>query len=231
MNSRSLLGLRIAVPFALLAVMFLAQPLRGQNTRNDPGRWEAFAQFGGSFFTSVSGRITLDFVAPVPGTFQLKETQRFAKTGRLFTGIRFNLSPKNQLELSYSYSPGRLVFTFSGAPLPSPGSSVPERLFSEYFQFTYVRRLPGRGRFRPFVAGGFGSVLFVGAFERQVKAAGNFGAGFDLKINKHLSFRYEQRTFVTRAPERPLISTGGSEVGVKGTTFNIVPSAGLVWRF
>lgn len=212
---------------AALSVLLLtclpASGLSAQEPKRVPGRWETFAEFGGSFYTTASGTFTL-LVPPAPGTpAQFREDISFAKTGRLFTGVRFHLSPGNHAEVSYSYSPGRINSTISTL---SPPISV-LRVFpfrAHYLSFNYVRTLPRHGPLQPFLTGGLGFVAFEGIFGVEHKLAGNLGAGMDVRLGKRVFLRVEQRTFISGAPRTDTDAK-------KDTIYNIVPSVGLVFRF
>lgn len=109
----------------------------------------------------------------------------------------------------------------------------------DYFSVNYVRRLPSRKRFEPFLTAGVGLVVFSSSFEKEPGPVGNFGVGFDIPLNRRFSFRVEQRFFISGTPRLTLViggTPGSGLVGpnvfdINGNTFDIVPSVGLVWHF
>jgi hypothetical protein len=55
--------------------------------------------------------------------------------------------------------------------------------------------------------------------------AWNFGGGADLVLQRHFALRLELRDYLTGQPKP------NSIIGLTGTSHNIVPSAGIVFRF
>jgi len=218
--------IRIVLSFLWLGLV--AGQTAAQERKNTDSRFEVFAQFGGSFYTGVSGRNIVTFTQP-SGTFPLSQSKDFSKTGRLFAGIRYRLSRTSDLEASYSYSPSHLMTTLSGFPLSQPGS-VLSGVASHYALFNYVRKLPSRGRFQIFLTAGAGAVVFEARLGNEAKFAVNFGGGGDFRLNRYLNLRIENRFYVSGVP-RQTIATGTPDFELGGTTLNTVPSVGLVIRF
>jgi opacity protein-like surface antigen len=110
----------------------------------------------------------------------------------------------------------------------------------DLFSFNYIRYLWVKSRVQPFVTAGVGINRFSGpsnasaVIEGYVSAdngwqfAWNYGGGADLVLQRHFALRLELRDYITGQPKS--ISTSGI-TGMGGTSHNIVPSAGIVFRF
>lgn len=105
-------------------------------------RWELFVQGGAYFSNRIGGSVPRLLI-------QVREDIRYDRTGRLFTGLRFALTSRDQIEASYSYSVGRATNTVTG--LRPGGTSVFKAEFTvQYLSFNYLRQLRRQGRIRPF---------------------------------------------------------------------------------
>ena len=157
-----------------------------------------------------------------------------SKTARLFTGARFRFTRHDALEASYSYSPNHYSLQEAGQPTLSGYNRV------DLISFNYVRYLWAKTRVQPFVTGGVGVNRFSGPSDASAVVSGyinadnawqfawNYGGGADLVLRRHFALRLEIRDYITGQPKS--ISTSGI-AGMGGTSHNIVPSAGLVFRF
>ncbi len=173
----------------------------------EPPRFEPFVQGGGSFYASRSRTFTSPQF--------LRFTTSFSKSGRLFTGLRFYLSRRDALEASYSYSPNGMRLTTADSS-SSVTTVVPMKV--HHLAFNYIRYFSRRGRTQPFVTGGLGLAAFLEESGGPVEVAGNFGGGFDVRLNSRMSLRTEWRDFFSRADPTDRIY------------HNFVPSVGLVFR-
>jgi hypothetical protein len=209
------LGMRFLAAFLVSLVM--VGGLDAQDARKH--KFEVFAQFGGAFYTSV----TRDFVLPTIPPTQLREERTFASTGRFSTGFRWGLTDKDAVEVSYSYSPGRVNEFTTGSPLIWPGPSV-TAFRAHHLSFNYVRAFEPTGRVQPFLTGGAGFTVFETPFQTGTRPAGNLGIGMDLRLADKWLFRLEQRTVISGAPR-------GTNAVWEGTFLQFLPSAGLVFRF
>ncbi len=199
----------------------------GQNQGGDFLNREIFLQFGGSFYTGNTGFGAPILAGPPGGPFQVMPGTRrsiFSKSGRVFGGVRYWFKQKQALEFGLSYSPNILQFLTSNPPVLT-GESVPVQLNATNVAFNYVHRLGSRGRLEPFVTAGAGFGIFNGLNETETKFVINFGAGTDLQLSHRMLLRFEFRDFFSGEP------TGGDLQAPGGATHNLVPSAGLVFRF
>jgi hypothetical protein len=195
-----------------------------------PPRIEVFAESGASFLnngTAQFGLIACPDVCgpsgcipcPVPGTV----TGTFSETGRLIAGARLRFTRHDAIEASYSYSPNHLSFQEGSQSLGSGYTRL------DVISFNYVRYLSIGTRLQPFATAGIGINRFSGGpagtalpvgSDSGWQFAGNYGGGADILLLRAVVLRVELRDYVTGQPS---IFTG--------TSHNIVPSAGIVFRF
>jgi opacity protein-like surface antigen len=161
-------------------------------------------------------------------------TSSFSRTARATTGARLRFTRHDALEASYSYSPNH----FSLQPAGQPALSAYNRV--DLISFNYVRYLWAKTRVQPFVTGGLGVNRFSGPSNASAVLSGlvnadngwqfawNYGGGADLVLQRHFALRLELRDYVTGQP-KPTSTSGIT--GLTGTSYNIVPSVGLVFRF
>ncbi len=100
-------------------------------------RFEFFAQFGGSFFTSQSGLWVIPQVDPNTGEVTFSPTlltTSLTKSGRLFAGFRYYFHANQALEAGYSYSPNDLLEHRS-----LTGSVFRNEIQASTLAFNYVR--------------------------------------------------------------------------------------------
>jgi hypothetical protein len=158
----------------------------------------------------------------------------FSKTARAFAGGRYRFTRHDALEASYSYSPNHFLLQPAGLPTLSGYNRV------DLISFNYVRYLWAKTSVQPFVTGGVGVNRFSGPSNASAVVSGyfnadngwqfawNYGGGADLVLQRHLALRLELRDYITGQPKPS--STSGI-TGLTGTSHNIVPSAGIVFRF
>ena len=219
-------SVRIILPLILL--LLLAFPWAC--AQDAPPRIEVFAESGASFLnngTAQFGLIACPDVCgplgcipcPVPGTV----TGTFSKTGRLIAGARLRFTRHDAIEASYSYSPNHLSFQEGSQSMGSGYTRL------DVISFNYVRYLSIGTRLQPFATAGIGINRFSGGPGLTALPVGSdsgwrfgwsFGGGTDLVLQRHIALRVELRDYVTG---QPTIFTG--------TSHNIVPSAGIVFRF
>jgi opacity protein-like surface antigen len=164
-------------------------------------------------------------------------TSSFSKAARLFAGARLRFARHDALEASYSYSPN----VFSLRPAGQATLSGYNRV--DLISFNYVRYLWAKTRVQPFVTGGLGVNRFSFSGTSNAPAvvpgyffnadngwqfAWNLGGGADLFLQRHFALRLELRDYITGQPKPNYIS---GITGLTGTSHNIVPSAGIVFRF
>jgi len=206
---------------------------------------EAFIQAGASFLNGTSGQIQQQVICPAPVCpvqgpclpclpTLVGVINSFSKTARLFAGARLRFTRHDALEASYSFSPN--LFTLQPAGQPA----LPSYNRVDVISFNYVRYLWAKTRVQPFVTGGVGVNRFSGPSDASAVVSGyinadnawqfawNYGGGADLVLRRHFALRLEIRDYITGQPKS--ISTSGI-AGMGGTSHNIVPSAGLVFRF
>ena len=212
-----------AAPKLVLTLVLLALlATSNAQAQDDSRRLELFVEGGPSFYTSKS-EPTL-FVSPsLPSPVDAVSRSSLGISGRLFTGGRLYLTPKDSLEASYAFSANRLRTTISAT---APGSGtlffLSDSMRIHQLQFNYVRRLVERGRFQAFATGGLGVVDYSAFGDDDVKFAGNFGGGADIRLHERVSLRVQFQDVVARLPALAF---------EKGTTHNLVPSAGFAFRF
>jgi hypothetical protein len=195
-----------------------------------PPRLEVFAEGGTSFLNSGTGQMFVVCPLPCPTSGcpscpSGPATSSFSKTGRLFTGARLRFTRHDALEASYSYSPNHFSLQQGTQSLGSAYNRV------NFVSFNYVRYLWLKTRLQPFVTAGLGTNHFSGpssafaVISGLVKAdngyqfAWNYGGGADLVLRRHLALRLELSDYVTGQPSF-----------ITGTSHNVVPSAGIVFR-
>ena len=222
-------SIRIIPPLILL--LLLAFPWAC--AQDPPPRLEVFLEGGGSFLNGGSGQlITICPAICTPAGCGCPSsgavTSSFSKTPRLFTGARLRFTRHDALEASYSYSPNVLSLQQAGQPTLSGYNRV------DLISFNYVRYLWAKTRVQPFVTGGVGVNRFSFSGTSSVPAvvadyisadngwqfAWNLGCGADLVLQRHFALRLELRDYITGQPSF-----------ITGTSHNIVPSAGIVFRF
>jgi hypothetical protein len=190
-----------------------------------PPRLEIFVEGGGSFLNGGSGQLNIP--CPVLGPcLGGPYTSSFSKTGRLIAGARLRFTRHDALEASYSFSPNHFSF------LEATGASLDAYNRVNLVSINYVRYLWAKTPVQPFLTGGVGFNRFSGPLSASAIAeglvsasnglqfAGNFGGGTDVVLRRHVALRLELRDYVTSQPSF-----------ITGTSHNIVPSAGLVFRF
>jgi opacity protein-like surface antigen len=201
--------------------------------QNAPPRLEVFVEGGGSF---LNGSIGSEFTACPAGVACAGSngvTSSFSKAVRLFAGGRYRFTRHDALEASFSYSPNHFSVTQAGE------SAVSGYTRMDLLSCNYVRYLWTKTSFQPFVTGGVGGNGFGGLSNTSSSLSGlfnasngwhfawNFGGGADVVLQRHFAVRLELRDYQTGQP------TPGAAIttGMGGTSHNIVPSAGIAYRF
>jgi len=223
-----------------LLILLLLLVFPWARAQDSPPRLEVFLEGGGSFLNGSSGQIVVMCPAAacpigVPCSCPSGAlSNTFSKTARAFAGGRYRFTRHDALEASYSYSPNHFTMQPSGLSVVSAYNRV------DLFSFNYIRYLWVKSRVQPFVTAGVGINRFSGpsnasaVIEGYVSAdngwqfAWNYGGGADLVLQRHFALRLELRDYITGQPKS--ISTSGI-TGMGGTSHNIVPSAGIVFRF
>jgi hypothetical protein len=228
-------SIRIIPPLILLLLLVFPWAC----AQGPPPSSEVFLEGGASFLNGSSGQIAVICPAaacPVGGPCLCPSgaaSNTFSKTARAFAGGRYRFTRHDALEASYSYSPNHFRVQQSGLPAASAYNRV------DLISFNYVRYLWVKSRVQPFVTAGLGINRFSGpsnasaVIEGYVSAdngwqfAWNYGGGADFVFLRHLALRLEIRDYVTGQPAA--IRAYGNTI--TGTSHNIVPSAGIVFRF
>ena len=171
---------------------------------------------------------------PCPSPSSVAVTSSFSKTGRLFAGARLRFTRHDALEASYSYSRNQFSLQQAGQPTLSGYNRV------DLISFNYIRYLWTKTCVQPFVTGGVGANRFSGPSNASAVVSGhfnadngwqfawNFGGGADLVLQRHFALRLELRDYITGQPTPNSI---GGITGLAATSYNVVPSAGIVFRF
>jgi len=221
---------RITLSGALL-LSFASSMAWGQGA---PPSVEFFAEGGGSFLHNGAGEIGVSCPPQICFPVPTSVAGSFSNAGRLFIGGRFRFTRHDALEAGYSYSPNRFPAREAAKSLVSGYNQV------DLMSFNYVRYLWLGTRLQPFATAGLGANRFGGplvtlvggptgasAASVQPQAnigwtfAGNYGGGTDIMVQQHLALRLELRDYVAAQPAS----------FVTGTIHDIVPSAGIVFRF
>jgi hypothetical protein len=213
------------------SVVFLFFTCFWAGAQDPPPRFGLFAEGGGSFLNGGSGvkLVACPALCPIGGVCPPcppSATSSFSKTGRLFAGARFHFTRHDAIEASYSFSPNHFSLQEEAGPLSSAYNRV------NLVSFNFVRYLWVSTPVNPFVTAGLGTNRFSGPASASAVHLGlvgadngwqfawNYGAGSDIVLQRHLALRLELRDYVTGQPSF-----------ITGTSHNIVPSAGIVFRF
>jgi opacity protein-like surface antigen len=172
---------------------------------------DAFVEGGGSFIRNTEYKYLtcqINGSGTAFGSQPCPPPERFTYAGRISTGARFHFG-HNAFEASYSYS------------------NNPAGLYNrqDLFSFNYIRYLPLKPRVQPFITVGLGGSRFslsggVPNPSYPSKFVWNYGGGGDIALRWRLALRLELRDYV-----------GGQPAMFTGLSHNIVPSAGIVFRF
>ena len=214
------------------AITFLCVLATSAYAQNRPPRFEVFAEGGGSFLNGGNGILPCPAVGSCiftdfsPGS---AASASFSFTARVTAGARFRFTPRNSVEASYSFSPNQ--FSIQQGALTSGPLYKRVNLVS----LNFVRYLWAKTPIQPFTTAGLGLIRFSGPLQASIAVvpgpypfntnngyqfAWNFGGGTDLILRRHFALRLELRDYVTGQPSF-----------ITGTSHNIVPSAGIVFRF
>ena len=206
--------------------------------QDHPPSLEVFLEGGASFLNGSSGQIGVACpvqVCPVGVPCSCASgalSNTFSKTARVVAGGRYRFARHDALEASYSFSPNHFTIQPEGESAFAGYNRV------DIVSFNYVRYLWVKSLVQPFVTAGVGVNRFSGrvnapaAIDGYVSAdngwqfAWNYGGGADLVFLRHLALRLELRDYVTGQPAA--IRASGT---ITGTSHNVVPSVGIVFRF
>lgn len=199
------------VRVTLLGVLLLSLASSMAWGQGTPPSVEVFAEGGGSFMSNgaLGGYCNAD--SSFGGCTYY--SRGFSYGARLFAGARFRFTSHDAIEASYAYSPNPFALPYA-----------PNRL--DVISFNYVRYLDIRTPFQPFATAGAGANRFGGSTASGLSSyngfrfAGNYGAGADIILTRHVALRLELRDYV-----------GGQPSFATGTSHDLVPSAGIVFRF
>ena len=209
-------------------VVFLFFTCSWASAQDAPPLFEVFAEGGASILNNGTGEMLVGVsCAPlICFPFPVSVTSSFSKTGRVVAGGRLRFTRHDAIEASYSFSPNHFSLQEGTQSLGSAYNRV------NLVSFNYVRYLWLGTRVQPFATIGLGTNRFSGpssaslVVSGQVKAdngyqfAWNYGGGADLVLQRHLALPLELRDYVTGQPSF-----------ITGTSHNVVPSAGIVFRF
>jgi opacity protein-like surface antigen len=215
------------IPLWILIMLFLSAWAFAQD---GPPRLEFVVEGGASLLNGGTAHVPA--ICPdqiCPGCTPcppLTGTSSFSKTVRIVTGAGYRFTHHDALEASFSYSPNHLSLQEGTESLGSAYSHV------DLLSFNYVRYLTVKSRVQPFATAGLGLNRFSGpstasaVYYGYVNAdngwqfAWSYGAGADVVLERQVALRLELRDYVTGQPSI-----------VTGTSHNLVPSIGLVFRF
>lgn len=210
----------------------------GAGVAQNTPRFELFVEGGGSFLNTGPTQGSLTITCSNCALSQVVPLSSSITTaGRLFTGARFRFTRHDAIEASYSFSTNHFAYRAENVNVELGYTRL------DLVSFNYVRYLWVRSRFQPFATAGIGTNRFrggpgvwfnnirLGSPEGNILSladpadngwqfAWNYGAGADLILPFHFALRFELRNYV-----------GDQPVPLTGTSHNLVPSGGVVFRF
>ena len=222
---------------ALLALLSFC--FAGAGIAQNTPRFELFVEGGGSLLNAGPAQGNVIFTCPTCALSQVVPISGSdSAAGRLFTGARFRFTRHDAIEASYSFSTNHFDYRAGNTVASAIGYT---RL--DVVSFNYVRYLSVRSRIQPFATAGIGTnrfrggpgywvypvsvsppsgytVNFANPGDNGWQFAWNYGGGADFILPWHFALRIELRNYVS-----------GQPVPLTGTSHNIVPSAGIVFRF
>jgi hypothetical protein len=218
--------------FLPLAALLLATPVLAQQKPKKnwlSGRFDLFAEGGGSFFTPGNVQTSTVDVLTTVGVpsrplygYNLSKSSLHA-AGRLFVGADFWLTPHDALELSYSYSPANETTTlFSFFPTQGTSSytsSISESLRAHFFSLDYLRKFQINSRWNWYLAAGIGTVNWRGRNYSSANFAANLGTAVSYRVTSRWGLRVDYRDFIIS-----LLQTGS-------LVNNHAPTIGPVFHF
>ena len=214
----------------------------GASIAQNTPRFELFVEGGGSLLNAGPAQGNVIFTCPMCALSQVVPISgSVSARGRLFTGARFRFTRHDAIEASYSFSTNHFDYRAGNTYATAIGYT---RL--DVVSFNYVRYLWVRSRIQPFATAGIGTNRFRGGpgywvYPVNVIAGGkgigytvnfanpgdngwqfawNYGGGADFILPWHFALRVELRNYVSDQP-----------IPLTGTSHNLVPSAGFVFRF
>jgi outer membrane immunogenic protein len=149
-------------------------------------------------------------------------------TGGLLASYRYDLTPRSQLELNYTFSQNSIKYNSASFP----NGEVNTRQQEITAAYIYTRSY---GNFNPFVEAGVGANIFTpilsyGTHESPTKQntriGGLFGAGLAYEISPSFDVRVEYRGFVMKAPD-----FGQSIFETNKYYVMMTPSLGVAYHF
>lgn len=149
-------------------------------------------------------------------------------TGGFLGSYRYDLTPRSQLELNYTFAQDSIKYHSESFPEGEVKTRQQELSAAYVYSRTY-------GRYNPFVEAGPGATLFTpildnGTHELSTKQStqvgGLFGAGLAYEISPSFDVRVEYRGFVMKAPD---FSLSGFETNKYYV--NMTPSIGIAYHF
>jgi len=208
-------------------------------------RLELFLEGGSSFsnsgsLTETNYDILTNLPCPTSGcvAYSVRMIGSFPETIRPAAGARCRFTRRNAVEAGYSYSLYHSVTQQVGQ------SALAGYNRDDLVSFNYVRYLSAKARVQPFLTVGLGINRFSGPSNAPAvvhgymnadngwQLAGNYGGGADLVLKQHFALRMELRDYVTGQPTAGIASiTPFVTVTRPGTSHNVVPSLGVVFRF
>ena len=124
-------------------------------------------------------------------------------TGGFLGSYRYDLTPRSQLELNYSFAQNSISYHSQ----PVPNGEVKTRQQELTVGYVYTRSF---GNFNPFAEVGVGAMLFTPILDNgthtldtksNTRIGGLFGAGLAYEISPSFDVRVEYRGFVLKAPD------------------------------
>lgn len=200
-----------------LSSLFLVSPLRVR-AQADRSRFEVSSQFGASLISNPDPVVTqFQFV----GTALVFETREsYTTTGRVAAGIRYYITDREALDVSYAVSSNdiRVRVRNSFFPETDIDTIIDQRI--GFLSFNYVRYLRQTEKIQPFLTLGVGGIYPDPETPKSPTFAFNFGGGVDIPLRGGWKFRAEVRNYLF-----------DSVLLLDGTVSNLAPTVGIAYRF
>ena len=124
-------------------------------------------------------------------------------TGGLLASYRFMLTPRNAVEMNYTFAQNSIKYNSIAFPAGEVHTSQQEFSLAYVYSRTYRR-------YNPFVEGGVGTEFFIPILDNgthqaptktSVELGGLFGGGLAYEINPSFDIRIEYRGFLMMTPD------------------------------
>jgi hypothetical protein len=207
----------------VIASLATASAARAQQT-NHRQKFDLFVEGGGSFYTPKSTSRVIGFTSPLFGPIVARETVTLQDSGRLFAGGDFWFTRHDAIQVSYSYSLADVAQATAPIDPPISGGAAFFVGRRHDLSFDYVHSFSLSHRWRFLLASGIGADWWRNSFDGTVITgfAANVGAAASFRLTEHWAVRGEYRVYISQVPSSGFVG---------GTTYDHVPTLGIVFRF